>query len=378
MTAGARLRAGPAAGSLRFMTAVAVLVAIPLAPAVGGTIETARTGECDVRLAGEIDAGDADKLVAALRGVNQNAPPGPRQRNENEIERDIYIPRLCLNSKGGRFDEAVKFLRATMMQLSFATVIESGAECYSACALMFLGGHLNQGDGYFELYRRLDAGGKLGFHAPYIPTIAAGASDKLLSASYRAGVSAVGELLNLNGLFFPRSLLSEFLRVGPEDFFRIEKVGQLAAWSIGLTGYPRPASVGEKQIGNVCNNQRMRDNNDFVYPILMLRDRDEWEANGDRGAKIPLGDGLARRIEPTIEGVAGCTVLVRLHEGILFLSADTRGADAGNAEPPGARQRRDSFVSRKVSENIQGTEPDSYTPAFFVFPEHTNIASLGH
>ena len=101
--------------------------------------------------------------------------------------------------------------------------------------LAFLTGHHNQGDGYVELYRRMHVDGLVGFHAPFIPAMGSATSEQLLNRSYRAGVEAVAELLNLDQRFFPRSLLAEFLKVGPDKFFKIEEV-QPAAWDIGLFG----------------------------------------------------------------------------------------------------------------------------------------------
>ena len=338
-------------------------------PARAGTIETTSSAYCDLRFSGEIEEGDSDKLVAALEAIEGRALPPGRLRNEYEMNNSVSMRWLCLNSKGGRFDEAVKFIRATLLRVNFATVIEPKAECYSACALMFLGGHLNEGDGYFELYRRLSVDGQLGFHAPYIAAIGAGASDRLLNASYRAGVTAVADLLALDEGFFPRGLLAEFLKVGPDEFYRIERVGQLAAWQINVIGYQRPTTFTEDQFENVCNNERAKANRYFTQSDIEVPEQAGASAPPSARKVIAPGEKLVRWHEEGYEGVAECTVLARLHGGKLFLNADA-------ARPTMADRADQSFISNAVRDDIGAIDPDSYTGAFFLYPGHTLISSL--
>jgi hypothetical protein len=337
--------------------------------AMAGTIETARTALCDLRFSGEVEEGDGDRLVAALQAVDGKVLPPGRLRNEYEISNDVFVPWLCLNSPGGRFDEAVKFIRATLLQVNFATVVEPNAECYSACALMFLGGHIHEGDGYFELYRRLSIDGQLGFHAPFIGAVAAGANPKLISASYRAGVLAVADLLSLNDGFFPRGLLAEFLRVGPEEFYRIDRVGQLAAWQINLIGYRRPATFTEDQFENVCHNERTRTNRYFTKASIDFSEEVARSAAQSARKLVSPGETLVRWHEEAVEGVAECTVLARMHGGKLFLSADSARATM-------ADRADQSFISDAVRANLGAVDPDAYTGAFFLYPQHIAISSL--
>jgi hypothetical protein len=346
--------------------ATGMLAAIPT---MAGTIETTRTALCDVRFSGEVEEGDSDKLVAALQAVDGKTLPPGRLRNEYEISNDVFVPWLCLNSPGGRFDEAVKFIRATLLQVNFATVVEANAECYSACALMFLGGHIHEGDGYFELYRRLSIDGQLGFHAPYIGAVGAGANPKLISASYRAGVLAVADLLSLNEGFFPRGLLAEFLRVGSEELYRIDRVGQLAAWQINLIGYRRPTTFTEDQFENVCHNERTRANRYFTKADLDFSEEVARSAAQSTRKLISPGEALVRWHEEGVEGVAECTVLARLHGGKLFLTADAARATM-------ADRADQSFISNAVRANLGAVDPDAYTAGFFLYPQHMAILSL--
>jgi hypothetical protein len=356
----------------RLLIIMEAAVGLWLASAVAaraGTVETVRSALCDVRYSGEVETGDSEKLVAALQAVDLKMLPAGRLRNEYELSNDIAVPWLCLNSPGGSFGEAVAFIRATLLQVNFAAVVGPKAECYSACALMFLGGHIHEGDGYFELYRRLSMDAQLGFHAPYLGPVAPVMNDKVIGASYRAGVLAVADLLSLNEGFFPRGLLAEFLRVGPDDFYRIDRIGQLAAWQINLLGYRRPVSFTEDQFETVCHNERTKANRYFTKADIAFSEEVARTAAQSVRKRITPGETFARWHEEAIEGVAECTVLARLHGGRLFLSADAARATM-------ADRADQSFISNSVAQQLSKVDPDSYTPAFFLFPQHTPISSL--
>lgn len=358
------------AGAILSCAVVLLLVGMR---AEAGNIDTRRTAGCDVRLSGEVEAGDASKLAAALRAVDWNSAPAKRPRIETEITyfqgRDI--PRLCLDSPGGSFSEAIKFLTETLHTVSYASVLEPLAECYSACALIFLGGHLHSGDGYIEHYRRLDVSSKLGFHAPYVaPAATQNVDPVLIGKSYREGVQAVADLLDRDPILFPRSLLAEFLRVGPDEFYTLDRVGQLAAWHIGLTGYRRPTAMTEKQIEHVCNNQRMR-GDPQIYARHMSFEAEPEQASDP----IPLGGKLVIRAEEAVEGVAGCTVEARLYGDTLFLRADTTSVGAGDAEPQNEAEG-DITSSEAVLADMSAVDPDGYTPAYFLFDPQTKFRTL--
>lgn len=345
-----------------------------------GTIDTNRSIACDVRFAGDLESGDAEKLVSAVKAVDSSKTPGPRLRSEQEIERGMYIPRLCLNSKGGSFDEAVTFVRATITKMSFATVVEKDAECYSACALVFMTGHHNQGDGYVELYRRMHVDGQVGFHAPFIPAMGSATSEQLLNRSYRAGVEAVAELLNLDQRFFPRSLLAEFLKVGPDKFFKIEQVRQLAAWDIGLVGYRRNRAVAAGQVERACRHHQLRD--DSVYHPQYYP---QWEWAADENLttegrkRVPLGPAITRHVIDAMgaEGASRCVTLLQMHGNVLFLSIAMVTGEGSNPRDPGTKPNsRSTFFSTKVAENIAQADPDTYTPAYFLYAGRTKLSAL--
>jgi hypothetical protein len=166
-------------------------------------------------------------------------------------------------------------------------------------------------------------------------------------------------------------LLAEFLRVGPDDFYRIDRIGQLAAWQINLIGYRRPSGFTEDQFENVCHNERSKTNRYFAKADIDFAEEVARTNAPAARKRITPGEIFARWHEEAVEGVAECTVLARLHGGRLFLSAD-------DARATMADRADQSFISNAVREQLGSVDPDSYTPAFFLYPQHALIKSLEH
>ena len=191
----------------------------------------------------------------------------------------------------------------------------------------------------------------------------------IVGRSYREGVEAVADLLDLNPILFPRSLLAEFLRVGQDKFLKIDEVGQLAAWNIGLTGYRRPTAITEKQMEHACTNQRMRSDPQIYSVVSSFEPEPELASD-----PIPLSEKMVVRSEHLVEGVAGCTVRARLYGDVLFLLADTTSDEAGQA--PAQNDGEGDILTSKVSILASPVDPDSYTPAYFLFGPRTKVRTL--
>lgn len=213
-------------------------------------IKTGESGICHIRLEGEIEEGDADRLNAAL----QEADP---EANTTGMRLPPFLlsmthTRLCLNSKGGSYSEALLIIK-NLLQTHVFTIVDKEHQCLSACAFIFLAGH--QWSEYeTQPLRVIDATARVGFHAPYLP-VHGTAPDKVLSSSYQAGVKAVAELLTLDHVLFPVSLLAEALsHFGEDRFFMLTTLDQLKMWRIGLRGYKRPALRTEGDLQTVCRH----------------------------------------------------------------------------------------------------------------------------
>src|SRR6476660_3553282 len=118
--------------------ATAIASAFLIMQARAAKLET-KGGICAVSLTGVIAQGDKKQL-------------------EDFLARPDLAPRmvLCLDSPGGNYTEAlavVEFLLSS--DKIIATTIARGAQCYSACALIFLAGHKDKEKTVPD--RRLDA-----------------------------------------------------------------------------------------------------------------------------------------------------------------------------------------------------------------------------
>lgn len=206
---------------------------------------------CNIRLSGPIEVGDLQRLKAII-SADHSAYTGTA---------------LCLNSPGGNFDEGVaiaKFLVANGVY----TVLEKGASCFSACAVIFMAGSV-----HFEIgatiARFMHFQARLGFHAPYVSGLPDKDYDNAeIEASYRAAVAAVRKLMQFNsGVFqegetkkaidkdiMPPPLLTEILERGPRDLLEIKTVNQAVRYRIAVYGYRPIAGITETHLCNACRN----------------------------------------------------------------------------------------------------------------------------
>ncbi len=125
---------------------------------------------------------------------------------------------ITLNGPGGDYVaglELADFLRAN----TIATVVQSGMECYSACAFAFLGGSAYSSDETVGSYidRVVEPGGIVGFHAPYI-------DDETLTAVLKE--RSPSEVMDFNRGNFSL-MVRELVRwnVDPEIIFRMVEMG---------------------------------------------------------------------------------------------------------------------------------------------------------
>lgn len=204
------------------------------------TISRSSHPSCDLQLSGPIETGDVDRLRSAISGVE-----GPLQ--------------LCLDSPGGNYSEGMRIVNLVLASPSgIGMVVERGQDCASACAFIFLSGHVKatvNGVTTKLPDRTLHVLGSLGFHGPHIRPGVATYDAKLVPAAHAAGLNAVGYLLSLDeeGLF-PLSLLGAGLEKGPDEFLSIDTVGQAGAWHINLAGYRTPSAFKQSQLEQACDN----------------------------------------------------------------------------------------------------------------------------
>jgi hypothetical protein len=238
------------ASQLTVLPAIALLLGLS-SPAQAAAIEFVNGPVCRFTLVGEIEPGDADKLRALIES-QQTA-----LHNAAIEGRNIKVgpPALCLDSPGGSFSEGIALAEAVLATHHLETYIDAGAQCYSACALVFLAGS-EAVEAERSSLRLMHVRGKLGLHAPF--GASGEVSDPQAAANYfKAGLLAVKALMQALGQrLLPDSLRLEMLSHlgGEQDFFEIDTIDKAGRWNISLAGYRPPSSLTRRMVSQGCVN----------------------------------------------------------------------------------------------------------------------------
>lgn len=230
----------------RFITILVIFtVACLAASRMGHAAEIRRIGDIDIQLDGQIDLGDANKLENILIAI------------QNEHAGFIVVPTLALNSKGGSFIEGLLIGRL-LRKYGASTLVRSNAECFSACAIAFLGGtmfYVASGPG---ISRRLEIGGTIGFHGYYVNPdtnrlIRATALEPYLGfelskvlASMLAGYAAQ---MNVSSDWVEKTLAR-----GPAELHLVSTIGDVLDLGIDIESSSRVSLIDRSQAVNVCNH----------------------------------------------------------------------------------------------------------------------------
>ncbi len=340
----------------------------PVLPADAAQIGPGAVGVCQLKLEGPIQAGDSDKLSAALDAV-------PSEGGTANVS-------LCLNSLGGNYDEALKLITLVLKRTNVATVVDRGAQCFSACAFLFMAGNAQKSeDGELGPDRTLDVRGTLGFHAPYLK---AGAGTDVAEATienFRRGVNAIAQLLEIDRReLFPRGLLAKALQVGPNYLLYVDTVEKAGVWSIKLKGFKPPAALSARMLDQACRNKDLWTN--FSHTVLGRPADDPEELHGLRQSDFPeirgsndpikLANGKYRATLDMFgfEATNMCVVDVFSDKKQLFLSLSMVPTDQQGPNP-------DQFAQQvTASLNDPQTLDVLSTPLWYVFSPETTLKSV--
>lgn len=223
-----------------------------------GIVQGSIQEEVRFRLSGEIASGDTDRLNAALAAAVVTHGDGPNRK---------FV--ISLDSPGGSYQEGLDLAVAFRRQ-GIATVVRSGDNCASACALAFLGGTSTPGDPTpltddaplpdQAPDRALEPGAALGFHAPYLVLPNGNYDAATVEAAYRSAVDSIARLVALSGSLYVSPLeLPRLLKPGKDQILMADDADTLRFLAIGYSDYSdqirNRAGITQSMIINACLNR---------------------------------------------------------------------------------------------------------------------------
>ena len=198
----------------------------------------------EIRLAGPLGPGDSDQLKAMLEDLKARGETRPGEP----------LAMLSLDSTGGALEEGMRIGRL-LRQFGVATIVRNGKRCLSSCAIAFLGG-TTRGTAGPEADRKLEIGGRLGFHAFYAPRD----GDERDAATSRArgvtegrATSAVVIAYVLEMGVDPEPIIRALVRP-PEEMTYVETAGEFVELGICPVALKLPRMTFAERASNICNN----------------------------------------------------------------------------------------------------------------------------
>lgn len=206
---------------------------------------------CNLRLTGLLAKGDADRLAQLIAA----------HVIDSDGMRNVFFPVLCLNSPGGSFTEAVRMI-AIIDEKAIGTMIEDGAVCESACALVFMSGNYPE-EGNTYPWRMMHVGARLGFHAPDLTLSAGQYNEKDVARAYRIALKTVSqtvEKLVMSSIEGQRrmapSLLAAMLATPADQMHYVDTVDKAGRWNISVVSVGRFETLSDAALVRACANKR--------------------------------------------------------------------------------------------------------------------------
>lgn len=164
---------------------------------------------------------------------------------------------VCLNSPGGNWEVGLELARL-FLEGGVGTVVLTGSQCYSTCAILFMFGSRLNVDSGRSVSRRLAVGGALGFHAPFITE---SNDQRQKEEVFKEGVAAIRKFMEVLYVrsrdvyiaredlekFFPPELVIKMLLMEPNQLLTLKTINDVGRWDIQLLAGPYPAVKGDEE-----------------------------------------------------------------------------------------------------------------------------------
>lgn len=205
------------------------------------------------RISGDINRGVISKFIETLDKISID----PQEVWDTAVE---------LNSPGGSFLEGMG-LAVEFRRRGVSTIVRGGDECFSACALAFLGGSERLPNPFnipAEIpnqlpSREVEEGGVLGFHAPYLAVRGGEYTAQNVEEAYRSAVDSIALLINLaDHLYVEPTELPRLLEPDRESMYLVNTVDSIRMLWIRYL-HPRRGEgyspITKSMVENACVNK---------------------------------------------------------------------------------------------------------------------------
>ncbi len=251
------------------------------------TPEMAEMG-CTARLSGDIVPGDLERIRPYLETPLTQGWGHPDSDDDllfrnftpaTDFGDGFFTHRLCLNSRGGSLEEALRIVAYFRENGSrtiggIQTGIARGDRCESACAYVFFAGRFVRFSGAPGYEGRSNAilhpNGVLGLHAPFLMFDDGTYSRDDVLSIWQVGMEAASRINRqiANGnIFMSGDLFSEMITYAPSEMLRISTVGEVVRWEIEVEPSPFHTGRYDYNLGKfasaLCRNAMHR-TPDFV------------------------------------------------------------------------------------------------------------------
>lgn len=193
---------------------------------------------CTISMNGVITEGDTDKLKALDLKLFRDFP---------EKEGWPGGIKLCLNSSGGSFREALNIAKEIVAS-DITTVIQPMISCLTTCGIVFIAGGYSVETAYFS-NRYLHRSGRL--------SLSIGSPEEN-QGTYATAIGEIGELIGLrkgtNSTVIPVPLLIRLLSSFGGPPVAIETVSDALRADITVFGIAVPKAVNTTTLCNACFN----------------------------------------------------------------------------------------------------------------------------
>lgn len=270
-----------------------------------------------LHLSGVLEKGDAPRLTDEIARLARCSGSGCKGDGG-------AVAVISLDSPGGAYTAGVQLADA-FRENAYATVIESGDECLSACAVAFLGGtgFWPTGGVGFYVDRVIEPGGRLGFHSPYFSAeqaraaVASGQLQQLLDTSRLAIADLVATLGRYN---VSQDVLDTIIRMGADSFYEVSTPADLYQIRANLPDFdPADLTVPwDDQFLNVCSRLAALQYGTAPQPLPPLTSEDLRRDRAEDGSAIILYDLGDRPLNVSGCGMAEADWGKPIHNAFLY------------------------------------------------------------